>query len=67
MEMSDQTMNSDHMYGVKGSMQKAKSAPMTVVTSEGDVPGSKNIVVVPATGSGDPPAKRHKASRADAK
>lgn len=48
MEMTDQALNSDHMYGVKSSMPKTRSAPMTVITSDGNTPGSKNVVVVPS-------------------
>lgn len=72
MEMTDQALKSDHLYGVKGSMTKPKQ-PMTVVTSDGGAPGSKNIVVVPspsaATGSGDttPAAKRPRVTRASEK
>lgn len=60
-------IKTDHLYGVKTSMTKTKSA-MTVVTSDGGTPGSKNIVVVPsasagASGSGDTtPAKRARIS-----
>ncbi|XP_067943527.1 transcription factor RFX3-like [Watersipora subatra] len=63
MEMADQTLNTDHMYGVKSTMSKIRSAPMTVVTSEGDTPGSKNVIVVPsaaAAGGDATPAKRQK-------
>ena len=65
LEMTE--VKSDHLYGVKTTMSKTKSA-MTVVTSEGGTPGSKNVVVVPspstgATGSGDtPPPKRARVS-----
>ena len=61
--MTDQALNSDHMYGVKSSMAKVRSAPMTVVTTDGDTPGSKNVVVVPsaaASSSDATPAKRQR-------
>lgn len=53
-------MNSDHMYGVKGSMSKTK---MTAVTADSATPGNKDVVVVTSkSGSGDtpPPSKKSK-------
>lgn len=63
MDMAEQSMNSDHMYGVKGSMVKSKSAAMAVVTSDNGTPGSKDVVVLPAASSAasdNPPAKKLK-------
>lgn len=60
LELSDQGMNSDHMYGVKGSMSKTK---MTAVTADSATPGNKDVVVVTSkSGSGDtpPPSKKSK-------
>jgi len=63
LEQSSQSQNLDHHYGVKSSMTKMKASPMTVVTSDGDTPGSKNIVVLPPQANPDaegPSAKHQK-------